>query len=422
MVRNFLPKLVSPYSLISRLRANLTHPTTLPIYVFSADVPLVRKMIKSSSIRDHCTGGGFSYEEALLSAIGEAVERYAWLLPKKEGVVFAPINDPPNNHISIFDAGLLFPEQYSQNRIQEELQDIKIPWFPSKNLIDGKTIFVPVPDLYIYTYPLELSSFFISTTNGLAAHPEPRISSLHAIYEVIERDATMQFWYKKVIPKKEFLLETTDSSLSLLLRKIYLLGLELKVFDITTDIGIPTILAIIQRSEEGKECIACGSACRIDVSQAVRKAIIEAASLWNALPYLKEEKKPFSEKEIEGGFPNVSDLDDHVYLYTFPWAKEGYRFILDALPIIKKEKLQTREGKRSISLKELKQVLTRIEEKGYKALVMDITPSDVSKLGFKVMKAVIPGFVPMFVGHYKNLFSSRLSKDMVKNKWPHPFP
>jgi ribosomal protein S12 methylthiotransferase accessory factor len=80
-------------------------------------------------------------------------------------------------------------------------------------------------------------------------------------------------------------------------------------------------------------------------------------------------------------------------------------------------------------------LLAKLHTIGHQSFIVDITTPDIQELGLVVMRAVIPGFHPMFLGHeLRALGGSRLWEIPQKlgyrgvdritgdNPIPHPFP
>jgi len=414
-------KLVSPYNIVREVNKGYVKPYSLPINVYSADVGVVRNELSNSPV-SWCTGAGFSRSDALIAALGEAVERYSWLTPPIERAIISAQSKLSCNFIPINKANLIFRKDLTSKQILEKFSDIEIVWMIAKSLADSREFLFPTIDIFQKMLPLEITDWVVLTTNGIAADTIFERACLSAVYEIIERDASMQFWYKKELPRRVILLNTQNDGLIQLQKRAKLLGLEISIFDITNDIGIPSTFAFIYHNKKGYERIACGSACRLGVYDAAVKALTEASAMWNSLDDLRKYKPRLLRNEVLKEFPNIKAFDDHVLLYTHTWAKEGYTFLLNGEGKLRRDMVKE-NNQGSLSIKDkLKLVVNRLKKKGYDTLILDITPEDVKELGFHVVRAVVPGLVPLFVGKYVNFFSERLPQNAILNQWTHPFP
>jgi len=87
------------------------------------------------------------------------------------------------------------------------------------------------------------------------------------------------------------------------------------------------------------------------------------------------------------------------------------------------------------SEEDLSVLVTKVYETNHQILICDLTTPDVEELGFSVVRAIIPGFHPLFMGHgNRALGGSRLweipqklgYKGIIReagdNPAPHPYP
>ena len=84
---------------------------------------------------------------------------------------------------------------------------------------------------------------------------------------------------------------------------------------------------------------------------------------------------------------------------------------------------------------DLKDLVRRISELGHTVYVADLTSEDVRDLGLSVVRAIIPGFHPLFMGHQLRALGGtrlwnaprrvgfpKILKIGHDNPAPHPFP
>jgi thiazole/oxazole-forming peptide maturase SagD family component len=419
-IEELIGKLVSPYSIVNEIRKISLKPYDLPLHAYAGRVGLVENRCKSSLI-PWVSGVGFVEEDALNSVLGEAVERYGWCSPSRNKIVLAAEAKLRRAFCPVEDACFIFRKDLLKDEVLAKLRHIEIPWLPAKSLANSKEVLMPAIDLFQDFLPSEVRNWILSTTNGIAADSIFERACLHAIYEVVERDATMRMWYQRKSPNKPLDLDGHHQEVNKLIEKAKILGLHISVLDITTDVRIPCAFAYVYYEHPGSECLACGSASGLKSQQAATKALLEASAMWNSLGDLKTHARPMSPREPLLGFPKVSNFEDHVLLYTCSWARKGYEFLLSRT-IRKREKITENKFQSKSVRKELSTVVNLLKAKGYEVFIIDITPDDIKGLGLHVVKAVVPGLVPLFVGKYKAFFSRRLSEKAILNQWPHPFP
>jgi ribosomal protein S12 methylthiotransferase accessory factor len=409
-------KIISPYSIVSDIKRSSPRLYDLPVYTYSGEVGVVKKEL-SSSVISWCNGAGYNKDDALTSTIGESIERYSWLMPSRRLIKLSKEEELSVHFCPIEDAGFVFKNELGEKQILETISRIEIPWMNATVLPESKEILVPALDIYRGSRPKEIEDWLVLTSNGFAAGHSIEEASLHAIFELIERDATMQFWYHKQESIPRFKMSTNTNNVSQVLAKAKNLNLKVEIFNITTDLKIPAVAVFIHN----KEKLACGSASDLNTFKAVKKALLEASSMWNSLEGLIKYKKTINKNEKSEGFPSIKGFDDHVHLYTHKWAKKGYEFLTsdNYETVLVDEKFNNKQIEPK---KQLENLIHLSKKKGYKVIIADITPDDIKELGFYVVKAIIPGLVPLLVGKYTKTFSSRFPEVKIINKWPHPFP
>jgi ribosomal protein S12 methylthiotransferase accessory factor len=122
------------------------------------------------------------------------------------------------------------------------------------------------------------AGLFQATTNGLASGNHWLEAVLHGLYEVVERDA-IALWRAASDAVRDRTcvdLNSVDTQVSLpLLRAFSRAGVALRVWDVTSDIGLPAFLCLAA-SDDGVEP-ELGSGCHADADIALSRALTEAA-------------------------------------------------------------------------------------------------------------------------------------------------
>ncbi len=116
-------------------------------------------------------------------------------------------------------------------------------------------MWLPLDALSLGGDPADLPSISRSS-NGLASGNTQPEALLHAICELVERDAT-SMW--SLLPDAgrlatEFVgTEIDDPAVQRMTRQIEAAGLELRLFDQTTDLGVPCTMAVVsERTGAGR--------------------------------------------------------------------------------------------------------------------------------------------------------------------------
>jgi len=157
-----------------------------------------------------------------------------------------------------------------------------IRWLRGSTWPHNETIWIPRDALTIGEEAADLPEVGRST-NGLASGNTTEEALFHAICELVERDAT-SLW--SLLPDAarlatEFPIETVDDAVIRAFGKqIQDADLELRLFDQTTNLGVPCVMAVIsERASDNARLfdIAAGYGCHPTGTRAIGRAITEAA-------------------------------------------------------------------------------------------------------------------------------------------------
>lgn len=124
---------------------------------------------------------------------------------------------------------------------------------------------------------------FFKGSNGLASGNNVLEAITHALYEIIERDAITLFHYHfgrvRAFPRLDLDHPCLDGPRALI-ERIHSLGMEVHLWDITSDVGVPCAYCMIWEglaASRSKARATIGSGCHASPSIAMSRAITEAA-------------------------------------------------------------------------------------------------------------------------------------------------
>ena len=152
-------------------------------------------------------------------------------------------------------------------------------WFEVENLLEEESCLAPFEAFHAdFTLPvLPGSGMFLCNTNGLASGNTGQEALLHALCEVIERDAET-LWHLRpdsqaravdlssgLPPESEELLSRTRDA-----------GIEAYVWDLTSDIGLPVFQCMLLSSREDGTDPEFGLGCHPSRDVALSRALTEA--------------------------------------------------------------------------------------------------------------------------------------------------
>ncbi|WP_170516181.1 YcaO-like family protein [Ruegeria atlantica] len=151
-------------------------------------------------------------------------------------------------------------------------------WVLGQDLGTGHACWVPLEmvDTDYTTAPVGGQAAFPRTTNGLASGNNVAEASCHAICELIERDATTLWHHRASAPRLDPN-TVDDPRCRQAIEMIATAGLEIGLWNTTSDIGIASFRCVICEGGGQPGHIGIGDGCHPDRAIALLRALTEAA-------------------------------------------------------------------------------------------------------------------------------------------------
>jgi ribosomal protein S12 methylthiotransferase accessory factor len=336
-----------------------------------------------------CGGSAFTWEESRVRALGEAVERFcAAVYDERTFVLDCQRNLAPEaidpSMIALFSAS-----QYREPgfAFQPFTEETRVTWTPGYSLLQRTPVLVPAALVYRPYWPIEgeaaIGDF---PTTGLACGNSLADAILHGLYETVERDAIMITWLNRLPVHRidlDRLAPATDAN-----PPWARLGERgLFVHDITTDIAIPTRLAVLIDRSSPRVFVTVGAAAHDNPDRALEKAVAEALFLRPAVEHVVRSS---------AGPDTVQTLEDHLTFFSSAARLHELGFLLNAPacgngaspPMLARG-----------SLMQLRTALRALQQRGLDAIVVDVTLPEVLQTGLRVVRVIVPGLIPLTFGH-----------------------
>jgi ribosomal protein S12 methylthiotransferase accessory factor len=255
-----------------------------------------RGQIPATNVFDRgCAGKGCSDDQAKVSALGEALERFSGVCQGDEARVRATTEGLGQQAVRLAEL-LNFSEEQYRNRppevkaataalnvrrwVPEPLAPTtEIDWAYGWSLTRNERRYVPFAYCYAEAPEESGTAFCHAEGNGVAAGTCPEEALLQGLFELVERDAAGIWWYNR-IPRPRFdLASFRDSFIEALMADYARLGWTVWVLDLTHDLGIPVAAAIAHQPREDRFVIGFG--CHLDARLAVKRALTELNQLFD---------------------------------------------------------------------------------------------------------------------------------------------
>jgi len=437
--------LISPITgIIHNIEEILPNPDDPQLFYFRAIVntpPIGRvQTIKRAT----AAGASICKERALVRTIGEAVERYCgrmgWFYHKRR-MIYSSYKKIKDDAINPEDLIMYSEKQYLQPgfKLHKFSGDLEIWWIKGYSLVKNRSIFVPASFVFLAPMhvmckkPQEFINVPIST--GLACGNSKGEAILSGLYECVERDAFTIMWLNKLSMPLVQLDSVKNRELQETLKKIYSANIEVYVSNITTDLGIPTLFTILKSRVCNKYVpAACVSACTtLNPEVALLHSLEEACLVRLSLRTSMEKNSHINISTNSMKKKNVGDdIFDHARLYSKKEMLPALKFLTDSHQKNMIEKIKNKSsGEPS---KDLQTCLDILARKKFDVILVDVTIPSISKVGFFVVKVIIPGLQPLqFFPLYQCLKGPRVytlpkilghaikNTENSINPYPHPF-
>jgi ribosomal protein S12 methylthiotransferase accessory factor len=222
-------------------------------------------------------GKGLSDDAAKVSAVMEALEFALAEAPRGRRRV-GTLKTLCDAGVPICACNHLLPPHHQLD------SNMELIWIAGERLGDGAEVWVPLDAVALGDGEPALTDM-ARTTNGLASGNSSEEAALHGLCELIERDAlTLWSFAKDAKAMSDRCVDPAgfgSRAVDAVVERVTAAGLELRLFDITTDTGVPCLQAVL--GEAGVTAtsrrfdVAAGSSCHPFAAHAAVSAMVEAA-------------------------------------------------------------------------------------------------------------------------------------------------
>lgn len=334
----------------------------------------------------------FSHDEALLKCLAESIERFCnYHFESKFTTTHASIKDCHKEIIPIESFARYSTDQLSKPEYQRFVftNTKKIHWTDcvelstdSKKLIPCNAVYLSCP--YIHTEPL----LYPPISTGVAGGSTIEEAIVNGMYEAIERDAYSIAFLQKIPSKKIQLNKISNSKIQFLLETTERYSLELICLDLTTDLKIPVIGAVIIDKTNIGKAISIGLKCHVDPITAILGAITEA---FHTRGWIRQEHEA---RVADTNNSNVSSKSDFIRrgLWWYPRSKIHNLDFWVETPSYSSISLSETSLSASSQLTLIKD---RLSANNCEIFWKDITHVAFKKIGYFVVKVIVPQLQPL---------------------------
>jgi ribosomal protein S12 methylthiotransferase accessory factor len=412
----------------------------VPLYYFDIGSPFLWHRTDGSRPELSRYSRGFSedYDTALARVVGECLERTSLAYFRLEDMVRGSARALRSHskrtdfieprRLAVFSSAQI--EERPERRFDD---DSVFRWTPGISLLTGKSALVPSQLVY-WNYPPEWGGAPEAVLRERSSHGAGGFYSLEGailsgLLECVQRDGFFLYWLRSLAPPKIDVSEVERPETRALIEKASQAGLETVLFDITSELGIPTCLCALIRRDGQAPYASMGGSCRLDGERAIHDAFLEAASVHHVLVQrtelfrLSSDYRPFSSTNL------------HTHNRIAFWANPEHSAHLEFF--LKGETTSVAKFCRGLepgrdARASLAKVVSVLKRHGMDAFYVEARHEALEELGYASVRVITPDLLPLYyeernapLGHPRlrtaPLYDG-MNLELDFNWWPHPFP
>ena len=368
------------------------HPdseTALPLVVTAAPPHVLRD---DGTLRQLPIGWGkgLTLPDAVFSAVGEAIERYSASLPDPARIVWRRPRDLEGDVLDPRTFALYAGEQYRRRGFPYARFNaaIRHPWVRGTWLDGGGEVWVPAVFAYL-SLQLHAEQLIVrETSNGLASWTDRDQAALHAVMELVERDAFLSAWMTRTPGRAVVLDDALDPQLRRVLDGVESLGAAVELFTLPTTACGTTVLCVARGDGERYPGATIALAADLEPAAALRGAILE---LGQTAPYLRRMMQSRA-IAVPARDTDVHAMLDHAAYYFSAERAAAFDFLRGGGTVSVRE-LTKRTPWRSLAV-----CASALRKANVRVALVDVTSPDVATGPFQVVRAVSPDLQPLSYG------------------------
>ena len=314
-------------------------------------------------------GKGATPEQAKASAVMEAMERYSAEQRETDEVAYGTLEQMRESGMPFVEpADLILPA-----RVLGMVESAEIAWTVCYDIMRGEDVWVPACAVFYPYYPDGDLQLFRFHTNGIASGNTIEEAILHAMFEVIERDAwSIAESFNRT--NADIIIDDEESVPGKLLKNFRDAGIEIRLKDLTTDVGVTTIGASSDdvRTKD-PEMLDIGVGTHLNPEIAAIRALTEVAQSRTTHKHGLKVNAELQKRTREMGYERVKEANAL-------WYNDSKE---------KKRLSSMKDEATEYVLDDIEVVLGKLMDAGFdRVIIADLTRPEID---VPTVRAIIPG-------------------------------
>ena len=365
-----------------------------------------QKRLRCNDVYGH--GSGIKTDEAKVKSMGEFYERLCMENPNVSKIVNREFIE--GEHVDPRSFVCYSEEQYENKKEHlTRLRNSKLDWYHTYDVLNQKMVYIPASLIFLYpNFHEEYTVRREQISTGAAFNKKDGSDSAFesGLLEAIERDAFMTAYLtrRRITRVRDF-----PPNIQELLEYFDRYDLHAYVFDITTDLLVPTFMTIVIDHTGIGPAVNIGANSGYCYENVIYNSIKESIQSRGTSRFQRYMSKKAEVKEI------TTLQDRYYYWYNLNmikcldfWLKDDREISFCNLPEYSK------------SVEDTKSVMA---EAGFHIYVADMSIAEVSDAEFEAVKVVVPELHPLYLDERAKSLYSAHAGTIPDDKClkPHPF-
>lgn len=340
------------------------------------------------------SGHADTYEDSTLLGVCEGLERHAGL------------RRPANREVIVASRGELAEPSVNPTEcgFRTYRPELRIPWVPGYSVRDERPVLVPEQLAYYYiSTASHQPGVLAETSSGCALGGCWEEAVLHALLEIVERDAFLLCWYGGAHPSEIDPTSVPTAETRWLCERLWRHGYAVRLFDTRVDLPIPVVTSVAVRRPgfgDGWGAVRVSAGASLDPTRAASAAVREVASGVLDLPERARRRRDDLERMV-ADYSHVVGIHDHGDLF-------GHPDMVDRVPFLHGG--QTRSfadsfarwnavRPRNLDLTDdLRYCRDLLVDAGFDVVTVDQTSPEQRTVGLSTARVLVPGMLPLDFG------------------------
>lgn len=369
----------------------------------------------AGEINPTASGGGQTVDQAIITSVGEFLERYTMYWRPEEVIVasYSELRSEARTLVELEPLQMWRDTDLRAAGMAPLENDSVTEWTRGVDLSTGSDIWLPV-ELIAFNVRGKYETHYPATTNGNACGSSLSSALVNSLYERIERDAVMRTWYQQDVPPR--LDVSTFETATRLKSSIEASGYQVELLELSSPTTCPVVASALISDTDNLPNFLLFADAHLSVEAAVRGALLEAAEGLLQTKYRLSKNQVTEASEIN--LDEVYNLVQNVDYYMDPDNFDEVSHLFDG---DSKTVQQCTTFGPADSNSELHALLELISsEAGATPIAVELTTDDVRELGMYTTGAYIPELLDISLPGMPLV--DHPSLEQLETHRGHPFP